>query len=182
MSSTITCDARERGGRSWASVERTQASASPTACRPTLRPSRLPVLLTRCRMWSLPMQQQEASCSLATSYLGLLAYALTRCKQPERQGGRECCSSIRTPRRRKGGWCCCLRLRRGQVRPHRSNTGESRGAGRGDRAVEQAKSVGTTRGEPMNSKLVFSALSTEDILIANESCCGAPSLETENYV
>jgi hypothetical protein len=52
----------------------------------------------------------------------------------------------------------------------------------GRRAVEQAKSVGTTRGEPMNSKLVFSAPSTEDILIANESCGGAPSLETEYYV
>jgi hypothetical protein len=34
----------------------------------------------------------------------------------------------------------------------------------------------------MNSKRVFSALSTEDILIANESCGGAPSLETEYYV
>jgi hypothetical protein len=34
----------------------------------------------------------------------------------------------------------------------------------------------------MNSKLVFSALCTEDILIANESCGGAPSLETECHV
>jgi hypothetical protein len=34
----------------------------------------------------------------------------------------------------------------------------------------------------MNSKLVFSALCTEDILIAKESCGGAPSLETEYYV
>jgi hypothetical protein len=34
----------------------------------------------------------------------------------------------------------------------------------------------------MNSKLVFSALSTEDIPIANESCGGAPSLVTEYYV
>jgi hypothetical protein len=34
----------------------------------------------------------------------------------------------------------------------------------------------------MNSKLLFSALSTEDILIANESRGGAPSLETECHV
>jgi hypothetical protein len=34
----------------------------------------------------------------------------------------------------------------------------------------------------MNSKLVFSALCTEDILIANESCGWAPSLEAEFYV
>jgi hypothetical protein len=34
----------------------------------------------------------------------------------------------------------------------------------------------------MNSKLVFSALSTEVTLIANESCGGAPSLESEYYV
>jgi NAD(P)-dependent dehydrogenase (short-subunit alcohol dehydrogenase family) len=53
----------------------------------------------------------------------------------------------------------------GQGLPHRSNSGEPRGGGRGDRAVEQAKSVGTRRGEPMNSKLVFSACCTEDILI-----------------
>jgi hypothetical protein len=34
----------------------------------------------------------------------------------------------------------------------------------------------------MNSKLVFSALCAEDIQIANESCCGAPRLETECHV
>jgi hypothetical protein len=34
----------------------------------------------------------------------------------------------------------------------------------------------------MNSKLVFSALCTEDILIANESCGWALSLEAEFYV
>ena len=34
----------------------------------------------------------------------------------------------------------------------------------------------------MNSKLVFSALCTEDILIANESCGWVPSLEAEFYV
>jgi hypothetical protein len=34
----------------------------------------------------------------------------------------------------------------------------------------------------MNLKLVFNALCTEDILIANESCGWAPSLEVEFYV
>jgi hypothetical protein len=34
----------------------------------------------------------------------------------------------------------------------------------------------------MNSKLVFGALCTEDVLIANESCGWAPSLEVEFYV
>jgi hypothetical protein len=34
----------------------------------------------------------------------------------------------------------------------------------------------------MYSKLVYSALCTEDILIANESCGWAPSLEVEFYV
>jgi hypothetical protein len=34
----------------------------------------------------------------------------------------------------------------------------------------------------MNSKLASSAPCTEDILKANESCGGAPSLETEYYV
>jgi len=34
----------------------------------------------------------------------------------------------------------------------------------------------------MSSKLVFGALRTEDILMANESCGGTPSLETEYYV
>jgi hypothetical protein len=56
------------------------------------------------------------------------------------------------------------------------------GGGRGDRAVEQAKTVGISRGEPMNAKLASSAPCTEDILKANESCGGAPSLETEYYV
>jgi hypothetical protein len=34
----------------------------------------------------------------------------------------------------------------------------------------------------MNSKLVSTACCAEDTLIANESCGGAPSLETEYYV
>jgi hypothetical protein len=34
----------------------------------------------------------------------------------------------------------------------------------------------------MNSKLVFSALCTEDILIANEACGWVPSLEVEVHV
>ena len=53
---------------------------------------------------------------------------------------------------------------------------------RRSRRLRQAKMEGTRRGEPMNSKLVFSALCTEDILIANEPCGGALSLEVEFYV
>ena len=34
------------------------------------------------------------------------------------------------------------------------------------------------KGLEVDSKLVFIALCTEDILIAKESCCWAPSLET----
>jgi hypothetical protein len=38
------------------------------------------------------------------------------------------------------------------------------------------------KGLEVDSKLVFIALCTEDILIAKESCCWAPSLETWFYV
>src|SRR5215210_4814380 len=40
---------------------------------------------------------KSANCSLATSNLGLLPYALIRCQQPEGEGGLECCSRARTP-------------------------------------------------------------------------------------
>jgi hypothetical protein len=53
---------------------------------------------------------------------------------------------------------------------------------RRSRRLEQVKTVGMRRGEPMYSKLVYSAHCTEDILIANESCGWAPSLEVEFYV
>jgi hypothetical protein len=36
--------------------------------------------------------------------------------------------------------------------------------------------------EPMNLMVVFDALCTEDILIANESCGWAPTLEAVFYV
>ena len=41
---------------------------------------------------------------------------------------------------------------------------------------------GTRVGEPMNQMVVFDALCTEDIRIANESCGWAHILEAEVYV
>ena len=58
-------------------------------------------------------------------------------------------------------------------------TGPHSGELRGDRAVSnKQRRKGLEEGEPVNSKPVFSALCTEDILIARESCGWAPSLET----
>jgi hypothetical protein len=41
---------------------------------------------------------------------------------------------------------------------------------------------GTRVGEPMNLKILLDVLCTEDILIANESCGWAPTLEAVFYV
>ena len=41
---------------------------------------------------------------------------------------------------------------------------------------------GTRVGEPMNQMVVFDALCTEEIPIANESCGWAPTLEAVFYV